>query len=290
MKEICLFEAHASYVLDLTFNNEGTLLVSAGMDNLIKLWRVPGCELVRSFEGHEKSVNAVALGPGGQVLASGSSDGTVKLWRFPEGELLHTLQDRKKVVAAVAVSPDGRWVAAGSYGGRAVVWTLEGKEGAGIKAAKKNLTSVALSPGGELLATSGLGGEIGLWSLPEGNLRGRLVGHETAAGSLVFLAEGRRLLSLGYEQTVRLWDVESMSEIRTVTLQDGEARSLRLSPDETRVALALEGRVQIWRMDDWVMEDELEIDTQSVGGMAFSPDGTWFAVGAADRRIRLWEV
>jgi WD40 repeat protein len=288
MKEYS-FEAHESYVLDLLFSGDGRILASAGMDNLIKLWAMPGGELIRSLEGHEKSVNSISLSSDGRRLASGSTDGTVRLWSFPHGERLHTLQDRKKTVAAVALSQDGRWVAAGSYGGRAAVWTPEGEEVTTIQAGGKNLTSVAISPGGDVLATAGLGGEIGLWSLPEGGGIGTLQGHETAAGSLAFIGGGRHLLSLGYEQTVRAWDVEGREEERVIPL-DEEARGLVVSPDEARVALALEGRVEVRRLKGWELERELEVGTKSVGGMAFSPDGLWLAVGAADRVVRLWEV
>ena len=37
MDDVVIFEAHDSYVLALQFTNEDQTLVSAGMDNMIKL-------------------------------------------------------------------------------------------------------------------------------------------------------------------------------------------------------------------------------------------------------------
>ena len=145
MKESTVFEAHSSYVLGLLFTLDSATLVSAGMDNVVRLWSVPDWKLVGTFEGHANSVNSLALSPDERVLVTGSSDFTVKLWAFPDGQLLHTLQDRKKVVSAAGVSANGKWVGAGSYGGRAMVWTLEGDPVVGIKASQKNLSSVAFS-------------------------------------------------------------------------------------------------------------------------------------------------
>ena len=37
MREVAVFEAHASYVLGLSFTRDGQTLISSGMDNLVKL-------------------------------------------------------------------------------------------------------------------------------------------------------------------------------------------------------------------------------------------------------------
>jgi len=287
-----VFAAHESYVLGLRFTADGQTLISSGMDNLVKLWSVRGWELVRTFAGHANSVNSLALSPDEKVLATGSSDNTVKLWSFPEGEVLHTLQDRKKTVSAVAISADGRWVAAASYGGRAAVWTLGGQEVVGIKASQANLSSVAFSPDGQVLATAGLGDTISLWSLPSGKLIHTLTGHKTAVGWLRYLDGGRTLVSVGHEGAIKFWDAETGQERRTVYPHNAPApiRGLALSHDEATAAVGLEERVQIWSVDDWTLRTELPVGTRAVNGMAFSRDGGWLAVGAADQKIRVWAL
>ena len=36
------------------------------------------------------------------------------------------------------------------------------------------------------------------------------------------------------------------------------------------------------------MAYDLEVGTKAVNGVSLSPDGLWFAVGAADKKIRVW--
>jgi len=291
MQEPAIFEAHSSYVLGLRFTGDSRALISAGMDNVVKLWSVPDWELIRTFEGHGNSVNSFSLSPDETTLATGSSDNTVRLWSFPDGELLHTRQDRKKTVSSVQISPDGQWVAAGSYGGRAVVWTLAGEEVVGIKVSKKNLSSVAFSPDSKTLATSGLGPEISVWSLPAGNLIRTLTTEDVAVGSLKFINQGRYLISAGHGGTIRFWDTETWRDVRTI--EPGEAggvRGIAFSPDESAVALSMESKVQVRSVEDWSVQAKLPVSTKVVNGMAFSPDGQWLAAGAADRRIRLWSL
>lgn len=67
------------------------------------------------------------------------------------------------------------------------------------------------------------------------------------------------------------------------------ARGFVLAPNEETAAVSLESRVQLWNVEDWTPRAELQVGTKVVNGMAFSPDGRWFAAGAADRKIRVWE-
>ena len=291
MKETTIFEAHSNYVLALLCTRDGQTLVSSGMDNVVKLWSVADWSLLRTIKLHANSVNSISLSPDESVLASGSSDNTVKICTFPDGQLLQSLQDRKRTVAAVRISPDGRWVAAASYGGRATVWTLDGTEVVGIKTGKGNLNSIAFSPDMTTLATSGLGDEIALWSLPSGDRIGTLSGHKTAVWSLTFFNGGRFLVSVGYEGTINFWDTENWSIASTLQpAAPPPFRALVFSPDESIFALSVERKVQLWSVKDLTLQAELAAGTRVVNSVVFSPDGKWLASGAADRRIRVWEL
>ena len=290
MGEHTTFHAHDNYVIDTLFSPDSQILVSSGMDGLIKLWTAPDWTLAGTLEDHANSVNSLSLSPDGRTLASGSTDATVKLWSLPEGQVLHTLRDRKKTVSTVKVSADGAWVAAGSYGGRAAVWTLDGEPVAGIKASKQNLAAIALSPDSRCLATAGLGDDIKLWALPSGKQIGTLAGHKTAVTFLSFIENGRTLASLGYERTLRFWDAASWRPARVIDFEGAGVRSLAFSPDEGTLALSLDGKVKFRSVADWTLLGELPLSSKVAYGLAFSPDGQWFAAGSADGRIRIWQV
>lgn len=290
MKEIKLFEAHDSYVLGLVFTNDSRRLVSSSMDNLIKIWSVPGWEAVNTFQGHTNSVNGFVISPDEKILASGSSDNTVKIWSFPDGKLLNNLQDRKKVVSCLQISADGKQIAAGSYGGRAAVWTIDGEAVTAFKASKKNLSSVAFSPDGSMLATAGLGDDVRLWQLPSGNALNSLQGHQTAVWNLKFVEQGNILVSLGYEGIIRFWDTQTWQTTRKMNSPLKNLRSLEFSPDEKRFAISVESKVLIYEYENLSLISELPVSTKVINGLAFSPDGSWLALGAADKKIRIWEL
>lgn len=290
MEALTAFDAHEPYVLSLVFSADSQTLVSSGMDGSIKLWSVDAWEHVGTVMGHVRSVNGLAISADGCFLASGSSDATVRLWSFPDGQLVHTLQDRKKSVINVTFSGDSRLVAAASHGGRASVWDRDGRLVKSIVAGKQNLSSVALSPDGHLLAIAGLGGDITIWSLPSGQLVATLATQAVAAGGLQFIDGGRELVSLGYQKDVVMWNTATWQRSRTYIMERWGVRSLEVSPDEALLGLGMRGMVQLRSTIDMELQAELSVSTPVISAIAFSPDGRWLAVAAADRRVRIWRL
>jgi len=159
-----------------------------------------------------------------------------------------------------------------------------------IVVGKQNLSSVALSPDGQLLASAGLGGDITVWSLPKGQLVATLATTATAAGGLHFIDGGRELVSLGVQKDVVMWDTATWQRSRTYAMERWGVRSLVVSPDEALLGLGMRGLIQLRSTIDMELQAELSVSTPVVSAIAFSPDGRWLAVAAADRRVRIWRL
>jgi WD40 repeat protein len=87
-----------------------------------------------------------------------------------------------------------------------------------------------------------------------------------------------------------VWDTETWEEVRTLEPGTVSTRNFAFSADESKLALSMKGRVQVWSMEEWKPLDEVQVAANVVNGLAFSPDGRLLAVGAADRKIRVWHV
>ena len=291
MKPNFAFLAHDSHITSLRFTSDGRRLFSAGMDNVVKLWSVEDWSLLRTFSGHNKSVNCLALTPDEATLVTGSSDATVRIWDVATAERRITLQDRKRVVAGLSISSDGEWIAAGSYKGRVAIWSIEGEPIAAFPASKQNLVSAALSPVDRtLLATSGLGADIKIWSLPEGKGLATLTLPAAATMQVRFTSDGRHLIALTYEGALHVWRTRDWTATEAPMPIIPGARLFALNRPGDRCAILSEGHVQIRSFPEWKALLEFPVDAKVLSAAAFPPSGQMLVVGAADRRIRVWNL
>ena len=76
----------------------GNRLVSAGNDDLIKVWKIDknSLSILQTLEGHSFSVNQV-IPLSNDVIASGSFDKTIKIWSVTNKKELRTLEENFEV-------------------------------------------------------------------------------------------------------------------------------------------------------------------------------------------------
>jgi WD40 repeat protein len=63
------------------FSPDGSRILSAASDRILKLWDLEGRCIV-TFQGHQKEVNSCCFSPDGSRILSASSDGTLHLWNL----------------------------------------------------------------------------------------------------------------------------------------------------------------------------------------------------------------
>ena len=85
-KPVLTLEGHRGWVRALAVSPNGTMLASCGNDHLVKLWSIPGGELIRELAGHTCHVYNVAFHPDGKHLISADLKGVVKVWDVAKGE------------------------------------------------------------------------------------------------------------------------------------------------------------------------------------------------------------
>ncbi len=151
--------------------------------------------------------------------------------------------------------------------------------------------ALSLSPDGQRLLAGVVGGEIVLYDLVSRRTLKILHGHSGDHAQAVFSPDGRRAFSMGYDDTIRLWDLESGRELRSAKLQP-EPRSVAVSPDGRHALVGdFVGNVRLWDIEEW---RELRVlgrhDGWRVTSVTFSADGRRVLSGSFDSTVRLWDI
>src|SRR5690606_33332140 len=94
-----LLRGHAGPVLGVDYSPDGKLLVSAGADRSLKVWKAATGELLRSFTNHTEGVHSVAFRPPAGAAGnphaycvSASDDRTVRVWQPEIGRMVRIVR------------------------------------------------------------------------------------------------------------------------------------------------------------------------------------------------------
>lgn len=280
----------------LSFNADGTLLVSAGDNGLARIWEPQQGRLVQTIRAHHRSVSMAIFNPQSPfLLATSSDDGTIGLWNASNGQAMHFLHGyRNKAYVAHFQPPEGKLLATGHADGVVRLWQLE----AGKPHLQQNLTghqssvfTLAFSPDGSRLASGSSDATIRLWDSATGEHLRTFYGHTKDLYSVAFSPDGRLLVSTSADQTIRLWDTQNGAEVRRFANQGCTSWSAVFHPNGTWVATGdFDHQVRLWEVATGRLLQTWAGHHWEIEKVAFSPDGAWLASGSHDGTIRIWSV
>ncbi|OAD19000.1 Serine/Threonine protein kinase with repeats [Candidatus Thiomargarita nelsonii] len=190
-------------------------------------------------------------------------------------------------VLSVAFSQDGGILISGSDDNTIKIWEVS--TGSLLYTLQKErmwVNSISFSPDGRTLAST----DDAFIRLRE--LRtGKVLLESCGLNTVTFSPDGRTLVAGSVNNTVKLWDVKTGKEIRTLKRHTKYVRSLSFSPDGRTLASGSDDNtIKLWDVSTGKMLATLEGHWHSVCFLVFHPNGQMLASGSCDKTIKLWDV
>ena len=155
--------------------------------------------------------------------------------------------------------------------------------------------------GGAVALVVGLGG-YGIWKLlytdnlnfidyENISIAHNLNGHSSYVNTLAISPDGQTLVSGSADKTIKIWNLSTGQEIRTLTGHSNPVNTLAISSDwQTLVSGSADKTIKIWNLSTGQEIRSITGNFSYVNALAISPDGQTLVSGNADKAINIWNL
>ena len=194
-------------------SSAGRWIALGGEDQAIYVWNVDRSPEDLVLRGHAARITALAISPDSKHLLSGSQDGEVLLWNLGQRRSTRLCAPAAAAVARATFAADGQRFATADAEGIVKVWSIPGlKIEAEVATHCRGMLGLALVPDNDSVAVGApWDGRVDVWDLETKRLRGSMKTEGTLLRAMAVSPDRKRLAAAAADQTIRLWDLESMS-------------------------------------------------------------------------------
>jgi len=258
----------------------------------LDLWTSTG-QLVREFAGHTGGIYSLAFSPDGSKAVSGSMDKTARVWDLDTGECL-VLSGLPGTVHSVEFSPDGTKVLTGSSYTSLRTWdAFTGEVVQLFEGHEHSFRAVDISSDGSRVAAAAAQ-RIGIYDAVTCQFIKKFGTEGVSTLNLKWSPDGSRIITGGYENIARLWDVASGTCIRTFNGHTNDVPHVAYSPDgKTVLTGSLDTTAKLWDVETGECIRTFVPQTNNakeVRSVAFSPDGATVIITNYRNLVSFWSA
>lgn len=279
---------HPDRILGLAFHPDGTQLVTACRDGLVRQWECSSGQLLRELK-HASAVRSAIYSPDGATILTDTAEFQVRIWSTLSGQLQTLLGHGGRIQMAL-FSPDGKYVVIASEDHTARVWAA--RDGQPIRELRGHtdiLQSASFSPDGSRIITASYDQTVRIWELGPGRPALLPLAHPSAVIKARFSPDGGLIATACKDQLARIFSAKTGKLLAVLQGHSGQLTNLRWSLDGERLlTTSHDHTARLWQARTGQLVAELSGHSGSVVAAAFSPDGRYIVTGSWDHTARIW--
>ena len=265
-------------VYTIALSPNGKTVASGSGDGKVRLWDVEMKKVVAKWTGHTDIMRSLCWSVDGERVVSGSNDTTMRVWDVESGDtFLGPIKTGHEYVSAVIYSPDTTKIATGGYNEDALkIW--DAKTGNLLSTIKHDsqVGSLAWTSDQKKIITGSGRGSIRIFDTAMWHQIAILEGHTGVVYSLSLFRNDRLLASGSWDNTARLWNLDTNLPVGSPIQHEDAVFSAAISADGKQLVTGCgDNNAYVWdihtTLKDASLEDLLSIHDVSVNTLTRVP-------------------
>ena len=247
-------QGHIDWVRTVDYSPDGRLLASAGNDRQIILWDAATGTQLDVLAVQPAAIAAVRFTTSGKHLAAVGFDESVRLYDTSSKQVVARVNGPCADLRAVTFSHDDQMLAVGGRCGSIRLLAMpQGQLIRDIPAHRQRIRAIAFSSDGSYVASSGEDRLIHV--VPVAGGPGHSLPPRPAKVLAIAFYGPHHLATAGSDNLIRLWDVQTKTEIGVLRGHTGSVAALECK-DKVLVSAGYDTTVRIWDVGDQVAAAE----------------------------------
>ena len=267
--------------------------------NLI-IWDPSRNQIHLSLNGFSDILRAASFSPDGTLIAAGGWDRQLHVFSATSGDILKSIDHGADVVNSICFSPKGNTVYYGGTNGKLFQFSVHGSETSLIHQRRRAITSLAVDQRNGAIAIGFQNGEINV--IPANSITTRterslgnplktLIGHTKRVAALDFCTVTSRLASGSWDNSVRVWNLETEKTETLFQRHVKNVNTVRYSATGRHLVTAgFDRNIFIWEPTTGEIALTLNGHHGSIYAVRVTADGSRLYSVASDNIVQAWRL
>lgn len=278
---------HTGPVVSASFSRDGNYLLTASQDGSARLWEVASGQMISLLQAYFSPLRHGTLSPDGQRALTIDKDGVTRRWLLSKDISDIELDGNGTSFIFVTYLQDATHFLTVTPYGALKLWNLQSREGELLRdAQQQRIMHTDYSANRKLLLIVFESGGAEIIDLDDKDEKFQLTNTHFATFSL----DGSRLLSIGLDGVVHLWDSNSGELLSKLTTNFGKMEAAALSREgKFAIVIGSDHSAGLWhveRKEFYKLPTQEKISTSLV----LAPDGQRFVITMYDGKAQFWNT
>jgi len=254
-----IIKCHKEPVSCFAFYPGKEMIVTASVNEGIKLLELPGGRVLSSFAENDKGIRTASFSTDGRLIAYNAKPRKVPIVDLKSKFKVSEFEKFDGDPYIITFHPAESVLIMGCLDGEIFVYNYSSQNYSRLKYYKLDLSALVLSGDGNYLVAGHIDGTLNVWDLPQKKLLKTLKRHDSTITSVAFAPNNKIFISSSSDGVMHLWSCQKLIQIRTLKSNTGGITSVVFVHDNPYICTSSEDRtIRFWDLPDGELNVILE--------------------------------